>query len=32
MLDRFEIPDRLSNLFGLTANEHADGNSRQHIF
>ncbi len=32
VLDGFEIPDGLANLFGLAADEPADRNSRQHIF
>src|SRR5712691_9963264 len=32
VLDSFEIPDGMKNLLGLAANEHADRNSREHIF
>src|SRR5208283_730271 len=32
VLDGFEIPDSLADLFGLAADKHADRNSREHIF
>src|SRR5258708_28109296 len=31
VLDSFKKPNRMPDLFGLAANEHADGNSSQHI-